>query len=496
MSYNPSNPNGSATSANSSPVVSASDDANLKGFANSSGGGYVRQDSTGTIAKETGGNLAAAKADLDSISTNTGNSATSANQTNGSQQTKLTNGTNIADVVGGDVGFNSVPTTAGGKTIPFTTSATGAQILLANTPVEGFSYITLNFTSVGTGISFSGQFCPTSGGTYAGVNGNLWFNSTGVSTGLAGTAGIHFTTAAINNFFQLNITAMTGGTTAGSITLSNRAPDHLPVSQIGTWTINSSTATGSAFPANAFYIGVSDGTDLRGALQASTAATTTGTGLIGTGVLGFDGTNFQLISESLLANDGLSGNLKGMSVMAGTYVSNGSNWDRLREANTSAGTTGTGLLGAGVLGYDGTDWQYAGIDANHNFKVATTDYPTSTSANATPITASSGNVANANAVATLAAVSGKTTYITGFEITSSGATTGLVVNATVTGTITGSLTYNYAAPAGALVMGTPLFVSFEKPIPASSTNTPIVVTLPALGLGNTNAAVNAHGYQL
>lgn len=120
------------------------------------------------------------------------------------------------------------------------------------------------------------------------------------------------------------------------------------------------------------------------------------------------------------------------------------------------------------------------------------DYP----AGATAIAPASGSVANANAVATLAGVSAKTTYITGFEITSSGATVGTVVTITVTGTITGTLTYIYAAPAGVLLMGTPLFVEFSKPIPASAANTAIVVTLPALGTGNTNAAVVAHGYQL
>lgn len=65
MSYNPQNPNGQATSANSAPVVVASDqssltvaDTNSSGLTSSSAGGYVRQDSTATIAKESGGNLA------------------------------------------------------------------------------------------------------------------------------------------------------------------------------------------------------------------------------------------------------------------------------------------------------------------------------------------------------------------------------------------------------------------------------------------------------
>lgn len=119
-------------------------------------------------------------------------------------------------------------------------------------------------------------------------------------------------------------------------------------------------------------------------------------------------------------------------------------------------------------------------------------YPT----NATPITASSGNVANAAAVATLAAVSGKRTYITGFIITGTGATAGLAVAPTIVGTLGGTMTLSAAAVAGALVANTPLAFNFRFPIPANADNTAIVVTLPALGAGNTNASVVATGYQL
>ena len=38
-------------------------------------------------------------------------------------------------------------------------------------------------------------------------------------------------------------------------------------------------------------------------------------------------------------------------------IYNGTTYDRVRSASTVAGTTGTGLLGAGVLGFDGTNYQ-------------------------------------------------------------------------------------------------------------------------------------------
>ena len=115
---------------------------------------------------------------------------------------------------------------------------------------------------------------------------------------------------------------------------------------------------------------------------------------------------------------------------------------------------------------------------------------------AVPITASSGNVAAGSAVATLAGVAGKTTYISGFEITGTGATLGLAVTPTVVGTISGTLSYTYAAVAGALLGNTPLMIQYSKSIPASAVNTSIVVTCPTLGTGNTNSTVTAHGYQL
>lgn len=113
----------------------------------------------------------------------------------------------------------------------------------------------------------------------------------------------------------------------------------------------------------------------------------------------------------------------------------------------------------------------------------------------TPISASSGNVANAAAVATLAAVAGKTTHICGFALTATGATLGLPVSPTVAGVITGTQTYTYAAVAGVLVVSTPLVMTFTPCIAASATGTTIVVTLPALGAGNTNATATAWGFQ-
>lgn len=115
---------------------------------------------------------------------------------------------------------------------------------------------------------------------------------------------------------------------------------------------------------------------------------------------------------------------------------------------------------------------------------------------AIPLTASSGNVANSAATATLTSVPGKTTYITGFQITGTGATVALAVTPTVVGTLGGTLSYTSAAIAGVLLLNQPLIINYNPAIPASAYDVDIVVSCPALGLGATNNTVVAHGYQL
>lgn len=112
----------------------------------------------------------------------------------------------------------------------------------------------------------------------------------------------------------------------------------------------------------------------------------------------------------------------------------------------------------------------------------------------TNVAASSGNVANATAAATMPAVASKTNYVTGFSITAGGATAAALVDATLTGVVGGPLHYTFAAPAGATTGALPLIVELETPIPGSAVNTAVTLSLPALGAGNTNAAVNIHGY--
>jgi hypothetical protein len=125
-------------------------------------------------------------------------------------------------------------------------------------------------------------------------------------------------------------------------------------------------------------------------------------------------------------------------------------------------------------------------------------YPTGdTGKRATPVAASSGNVAAAVAAAAIAAGGANVmSYLSGFEVTGSGATAGLPVTVTVTGAKSGTLSYTYTAVAGVLLGNTPLVVGFNPPLEANALNTAITVSCPSLGAGNTNNTVDVHGYQI
>jgi hypothetical protein len=111
------------------------------------------------------------------------------------------------------------------------------------------------------------------------------------------------------------------------------------------------------------------------------------------------------------------------------------------------------------------------------------------------ISASSGNVAAGAATATLSGIKGKVTHICGFSITSSGATAASVVSPTVTGANGGTLTFTYPSVAGAAAGNAALVVPLYPCVPATGENQSIAVSLPSLGAGNTNATVNAWGFQ-
>jgi hypothetical protein len=110
----------------------------------------------------------------------------------------------------------------------------------------------------------------------------------------------------------------------------------------------------------------------------------------------------------------------------------------------------------------------------------------------TVLDAAGGAAAGAAGSATLAAAAGRTTYITGFELTWLSDGTGTVNDLlTVTGP---SSTFNYRVSTVAGAAGS-LIVPYNSPIPASAVNTAIVVGLAGVA-GRATASIVAHGFRL
>ena len=103
---------------------------------------------------------------------------------------------------------------------------------------------------------------------------------------------------------------------------------------------------------------------------------------------------------------------------------------------------------------------------------------------------SATTAAGASINATVPAVAGKTSWITGFDVTL-GTGTAAAGTVTVTG-LANQLNYVVATPAaGANVYS----IRFAQPIPASAVNAAITVTVPAIGGASAVNAVNVFGYQ-
>ena len=118
------------------------------------------------------------------------------------------------------------------------------------------------------------------------------------------------------------------------------------------------------------------------------------------------------------------------------------------------------------------------------------------------IYATSGNVANASAVATLTPGidelgRARTVYLKGVDVTGAGATAASNVLVTITG-LQGAVTFTYVivVPAGVNTATSPLIVRFGQPLAAAAPGGSITVTVAAFGAGNLNAVVNAHGFAL
>jgi hypothetical protein len=185
--------------------------------------------------------------------------ALDATLTGGTQQTKLTDGSNAVGVLKSDGttgSQNAVMTSGSFLSVAFTTSTVQA---VGSTDAGNYRWVSVHITSQGGSSTVTFQ---TSNDNSNWVSTALNF-STSVAT-LPATSttssGVVFQGPLQGRYFRLNVTGIASGTTAGTIVFS-ALPTAMnvvggQVTQSGTWTTGSNSATGSAVPANAFYKGL------------------------------------------------------------------------------------------------------------------------------------------------------------------------------------------------------------------------------------------------
>jgi hypothetical protein len=177
MSYNPQNPNGQATSANSQPVVIASDQSAIPVTV---GGGGLAQDTT---------------------------------LTNGNQLTKITDGTQIANTVAGDTGQNALVTAGSHKEVAFSTTTAQA---VAATDAGNFRWVSVHIVTQGTNSAITFQ-CSNDNTNWYSTQMTSATLAQGASTSLAA---VGFTGPLTGRYFRLNVSGISAGTTAGVVSFS------------------------------------------------------------------------------------------------------------------------------------------------------------------------------------------------------------------------------------------------------------------------------------
>lgn len=243
----------------------------------------------------------------------------------------FTDGTNAVNVLKSDgtaAGQNAALTARAYKEVALSLgpTPTAGQFLLASTDVSGYQSFTVQFAGTWTGtyiIEVSNDNTTFS---------TAYFGSLQDNGGFGGVSSNQIVRGPVDcRYLRIRCSVTGTGTTTGVMELftlaAPRTINQIAATQSGTWTVGSNSATGSAVPANAFAIGVTDGTNLRMVKDASSVD---------------DGTRAGIFKSAI-----------------GAFASDGS-VQGARTASNASNTTGTGLLGVAILGWDGTNYQRIG----------------------------------------------------------------------------------------------------------------------------------------
>lgn len=237
---------------------------------------------------------------------------------------------------------------------------------------------------------------------------------------------------------NLNATVVGTGTFVVQATLAAETTKVIGTVNQGTspWVINTASATGAAVPANAFMIGISDGTNLVAVRQASNGLNTTAGGLIAVNnAAQFDDVSPTSITENSFGNLRISanrnlyntirdaaGNERGLNISAGGNISvdtvttltgtttltpgtGATNLGKAEDAAHASGDVGVMALGVAneaLTNISGTDADYTPIGTDRNGTVhvaqkASTGTLSNVASSATSVTLLAANAARIGA---------------------------------------------------------------------------------------------------
>lgn len=241
--------------------------------------------------------------------------ALDATLTGGTQQSKVTDGTNIVNVLKSDgtaAGQNAqmIAPSFASTTFSVTAVSNGTAFDAGN-----YRWISVQVTSQYTGTTPTIAF-QTSNDNINWFGAPLWS-----STSVASQSVLNTTTTGIwhgpliGRYFRLNFTGTyTSGTAAGILVFSTLAATSTTqtsnsVTQSGTWMVGANSAIGSAVPANAFFMGMSDTTNLQPVRVAANGSNSTGVAFLATSVAAqFDDVSPTTIAENNFGNVRMSAN--------------------------------------------------------------------------------------------------------------------------------------------------------------------------------------------
>lgn len=234
----------------------------------------------------------------------------------GTVSSQITDGTNSANVLKSDgtaAGQNSLMVAPTSMTVAFSTTTAQA---VATTDAANYASVSVYIAQQGTGSTITFQ---TSNDNVNWSSNALEVSSnSGTIAQSSSVASITYMGSIRGRYFRLNVSGISAGTTSGTVVFSTAPRGQLAVNanQNGSWSVGSSSATGSTVPANAFYMGMMNASgNLTGISSASNVGDSSGNSLLATA----------------------------------STVFNGTSWDRLRAIVNATNSIGTGIMAAGIL---------------------------------------------------------------------------------------------------------------------------------------------------